>query len=204
LEKIAHYLKIFPEMTVEELAGMSGFSSSSTFIRAFRTYYGITPEMFRNKNSDEISKIGTSKPQKGTFREQDTADLWNVQLILEETKGWKDQAEIEVMNQRSLKLVFMDTHLGHTDAIQQVFSILANRVKAYDLLMPESQFIGIFLDMPFYAAWGKCRYRACISIGENTVPKETGLTAFPAGKYASYLHKGTLQQSPMKAFQGRS
>ena len=43
LERIAHYLKLYPALSINDAAYQCGFSSPSTFIRAFKKYYGMTP-----------------------------------------------------------------------------------------------------------------------------------------------------------------
>jgi DNA gyrase inhibitor GyrI len=50
------------------------------------------------------------------------------------------------------------------------------------------------LDMPFFTEYGKCRFRACISIPEGvSLPKNIGSLIIPGGRYASYAFKGTIQ-----------
>jgi AraC family transcriptional regulator len=194
LERIAHYLKIFPELSVYDLSFQSGFSSHSTFSRAFRKYYGFTPETFRNLPQDEISKIGTSKPNKSKYSELQSAEFWSPDLIEEEVAGWKQSLAIEIKVLRSLKVAFIDSHLGHQDAISEAFKALTKWAQPRDLIKPETQFIGIMLDMPFFTEYRKCRFRACIAIPEELeLPKESAVTTIPGGKYAVYEMKGTIQ-----------
>ena len=194
LERIAHYLKLFPSLSINDAAFQSGFSSPSTFIRAFKKYYGTTPEVFRKLSFGEISKIGTFNPNKGKRIDIHPAEFWSLNLTDEEVTGLASGINIEVKTIRSLKIAFMDSHLGDEDAIPNTFKALTRWAEPRDLITRETQFIGIMLDMPFFTEFAKCRYRACITLPESiSLSKEMGVTTIPDGKYACYSFKGTLQ-----------
>jgi len=194
LERIAHYLKLYPGLSINDASFQSGFSSSSTFIRAFKKYYGVTPELFRTLSYDEISKIGTSKPNKGKSFELNPSEFWTMKLTTEEDAGLTSALNIDVKTIRSLKVAYLDTHLGEEDAIASVFKSLTRWAEPRDLITRDTQFIGIILDMPFFTEYGKCRYRACITLHENVaISKETGVTTIPEGRYATFSMKGTIQ-----------
>ena len=193
LERIAHYLKLYPALSVNDASFQCGFSSASTFIRAFKKYYGMTPEAFRNLSFDEISKIGILKPNKGKSFEFHPSDFWGVNLTNEEVTGLSSDLKIEIKTIRSLKIVFMDTHLGDEDAIPNIFKALTRWAEPRDLITRDTQYIGILLDMPFFTEYGKCRFRACINLPEGvSLPKEISCATIPAGRYATYSLKGTI------------
>ncbi|MEI7491980.1 MAG: AraC family transcriptional regulator [Bacteroidota bacterium] len=194
MERIAHYLKLYPGLSVSDASFQSGFSSPSTFIRAFKNYYGTTPEGFRSLSFDEISKIGTLKPNKSKFPDLNPSDFWSLNL------AWKEDAvsvpgmNIEIKPLRSLKVAFLDSHLGDEDAIAKTFKALTLWSEPRGLITEETQFIGVFLDLPFFTEFGKCRFRACISVPEGvSLSKEIGSVIIPDGRYASYSMKGTIQ-----------
>jgi AraC family transcriptional regulator len=194
LERIAHYLTLYPSLSINDAAFQCGFSSPSTFIRAFRKYYGTTPDGFRKLSLDEISKIGTLKPRKGKSFDIHSSEFWSMNLNNEEVAGLTSELRIEVKMFRSLNVAFMDSHLGDDDAIPNTFKALTRWAEPRDLLTTDTQFIGILLDMPFFTAYDKCRFRACITLPSGvTVPKDIGSTIIPGGKYASYSMQGTIQ-----------
>ena len=194
LERIAHYLALYPAMSINDAAFQCGFSSSSTFIRAFRKYYGTTPEGFRKLSLKEISKIGTSKPHKGKYSDHHSAEFWSLNLINEEVTGLTTELNIEVKTIRSLNVAFMDSHLGDEDAIPNAFKALNRWAEPRDLITPDTKFIGILLDMPFFTTYDKCRFRACITLPFGvSAPKDISSTTIPGGKYASYSMKGPIQ-----------
>ena len=112
LERIAHYLKLFPDLSINDASFQSGFSSPSTFIRAFKKYYSTTPEGFRKLSLDEISKISTLKPCKSKLFDIQPSEFWILNLTTEEDTGLTSGMNIEVKSIRSLKVAFMDSHLG--------------------------------------------------------------------------------------------
>jgi AraC family transcriptional regulator len=194
LERIAHYLKLYPELSINEASFQCGFSSPSTFIRAFKKYYSITPETFRNLSFDEISKIGTLKPNKGKSFNLNPSEFWSLNLTNEEVKGLTSAINIEVKSISSLKVAFIDSHLGEEDAIPNAFKALTRWAEPRDLITSGTQYVGIFLDMPFFTEYGKCRFRACITLPEKvSIPKEIGTITIPEGKYATFQMKGSIQ-----------
>jgi len=194
LERIAHYLKLYPDLSINDASFQCGFSSPSTFIRAFRKYYGMTPETFRNLSLAEISKIGTLKPVKGKSPDIYPSEFWSMNLTNDEVAGFSSTMDVQVNQFRSLNVAFIESHLGDQDAIPNTFKVLTQWAEPRDLITNETQFIGILLDMPFFTEYEKCRFRACITVPEHfSALKETGLMRIPDGRYASYFFKGTIQ-----------
>jgi AraC family transcriptional regulator len=195
LERIAHYLTLYPALSIYDAAIDCGFSSSSTFIRAFKKYYGTPPEAFRNLSLDEISKIGTLKPHKGKYSDLQSSEFWSLNQDNEEVAGLTSEMNVEVKMFRSLNVAYIDSHLGDEDAVTNTFIALTRWAAPRDLITPETQFIGVFLDMPFFTEYEKCRFRACITLPAGVpAPKDIGFTTIPGGKYACYQMKGSLRR----------
>ena len=93
-----------------------------------------------------------------------------------------------------MKVAFVDSHLGDEDAIANSFKALTRWAEPRDLINKETQYIGVLLDMPFFTEYGKCRYRACITVAEDvSLHKEAAITLIPAGRYASFSMKGSIR-----------
>ena len=75
LERAAHYLKVFSDLPVIEIAIGCGFSSPSIFSRAFKNYYGASAEEFRKMSIIEISAI-SNKLSKNRQFEFEGSDSW--------------------------------------------------------------------------------------------------------------------------------
>jgi AraC family transcriptional regulator len=191
LERIAHNLKLFPEKSVYELSLQSGFSSPSTFGRAFKNYYGITPDEFRKLSNSEISKICTSKTFKGKDFDIQSHEFWNVNFDENKSVDFISGDKIKVVKLSSLKVAFIDSHLGNKHAVNNTFKTLYQITNPRDLINDKTRFIGIFFDLPFFTELSKCRFRACITLPADVdIPKEIALYEIPENKYASYSVKG--------------
>jgi AraC family transcriptional regulator len=192
LERIAHNLILYPEQSVFELSLQSGFSSPSTFSRAFKHYYGKTPDKFRKLSTTEISMICTSKNNKGKDNDILSHDFWSVKFDENELINLASGGKIEVVKQSSLKVAFIDTHLGSSNAVQNAFRTLYNLASPRDLINDKTRFIGIFFDLPFFTELNKCRFRACITLPVHVdIPKEIAVYEIPENKYATYSLKGS-------------
>ena len=166
LERIAHYLKLYPDLSINDASYECGFSSPSTFIRAFKRYYGTTPESLRALSFDEISKISISKHKTGKFSDFNPADMWRLDPENEESADIATGLNIEIRSSPSLKVAYLDTRLGDNDAIVSAFITLTRWAGPRDLITMETQYLGIMLDLPFFTDYNQCRFRACISVPE--------------------------------------
>jgi AraC family transcriptional regulator len=192
LERTAHNLKLFPEQSVSELSLQSGFSSPSTFGRAFKNYYGISPDEFRKLSNSEISKICTSKNNNGKDNDIHSHEFWSVNFNENDSVKFPAGSKIEVIKLRSLKVAFIDSHLGDRNAVKNTFRTLYNLANPRDLINENTRFIGIFLDLPFFTELSKCRFRACITLPNGTnIPKEISVSEIHENRYASYSVKGS-------------
>ena len=112
----------------------------------------------------------------------------------EEAAGLTSELSIEVKMIRSLNVVFLDSHLGEKDAIPNTFKALTRWAEPRDLITPDTKFIGVLLDMPFFTEYEKCRFRACLTLPEGVpAPKDIGSAIIPGGKYACFSMKGSIQ-----------
>ena len=196
LEKVAHKLKLYPGISVFELSLSSGFSSPSTFGRAFKNYFGFTPDEFRKLSLDEISKISTSKNKKGKDFNFDSHEFWNVNLNENEPADFTSGCKIEVVKLSSLKVAFIDSHLGHENAVSNAFDVLFRKAAPRDIINAHTRFIGIYLDLPFFTELSKCRFRACITFpGDMDISKEFSVCEIPGNKYATFPVKGNLNDT---------
>jgi AraC family transcriptional regulator len=192
LERTAHNLLLFPEQSVYELSLQSGFSSHSTFSRAFKNYYGITPDEFRKLSDKEISKICTSKNNNGKDFYIKSSEFWSANFDENESIDFTSGSKIEVVKLSSLKVAFIDSHLGSGDAVTNAFKTLYNLTNPRELVNDKTRFIGIFFDLPFFTELSKCRFRACVTLPANVkIPKEIAAYEIPENKYATYSIKGS-------------
>ena len=68
IEKMASVLMHGKEINITSLSLQYGFSSNSSFTKAFKKYYGLSPSQFRNQIPDRHSKIQKVKSKNGQER----------------------------------------------------------------------------------------------------------------------------------------
>ena len=193
LERIAHYLKVFPGMSISDLAEKSGFTSLSTFSRAFSNYFGVSAEDYRDMTNDEYRKFSKTNHKKCKTAVVNTPDLCIRDFSLDEIMELENKIEISTKRVQGFGVIYMSTCLDKSDAISLAFRKLSQWAAPRGLLSPETRFVGILLDIPFITSIEKCRYWAGITFPELAkLPKEASVTQIPAGLYANYRMKGNL------------
>ncbi|NVO20711.1 MAG: AraC family transcriptional regulator [Bacteroidetes bacterium] len=189
LEKAAHYLKIFPEMPVAEIAFNCGFSSPATFSRAFKSHYQVNAETFRTMpNSDLYSPDG----------EENKIEIPGLIEWVKQNPERQNQPEFSsgptIKWVPGRKFACIPIVLNHPECISLAFRNLMKWAIPNELHRKESHFIGIWLDAPVFTSLEKCRYLAGIEIDAETMNyKGAELFSMDAGKYASLRMKGDLE-----------
>jgi len=195
LERSAHHLVLYPEQSVFEISLQSGFSSASTFGRAFKNFFGITPDEFRKVSNFENSKNGTSIHNNSKEHNDHFHQFWGIDFDGNETIGQATVEGIKVVKLSSLKIAYLDSHLGDENAVTNAFKALYSLAFPHDLITSSTRFFGIYLDLPFFTEPHKCRFRACISLATGSeAPKDMATGVIEAGKYASYTVTGNMYE----------
>jgi AraC family transcriptional regulator len=193
LERIAHYLKVFPGMSISDLAEKSGFQSLSTFSRAFTSYFGVSAEDYRKMSNDEYRKFCKTNSKKCKTSVINTPDLCIRDFSLDEIMDWKNKIDISTKRLQGFNVIYMSTCLDNSDAISLAFRKLCQWAEPRGLLGSETRFVGTLLDIPFITSVEKCRYWTGITIHTDVkLPKEASVTHIPDGLYANYRLTGNL------------
>ena len=204
VERAALLLIRAPQRSITDIAFSCGFSSSSTFSRSFKQYFGLSASAWREQGSHG-------------------AEL-NSKICQTDRKNWKDktllkkylgssmdekhtyQSETNRMNvtvkQMSRLHVAYTVNLeGYTiEKVCQTWQTLYSWASARDLLTPETLLIGIGFDDPVITQAEKCRYYACLTVPESISGDETvGIFDIPGGKHGVYCFKG-LQKEMLSAY----
>jgi len=191
LEKAAHVIRIFPEMKLTEISGNSGFSSLSTFSRAFKNYFGVSPDEYKNNPSINIDRICKTDSKKCKTASGFSDDLWRVKFMQKNMEGFGNEIEIVVKRMPGKQLYYTQTCLETADSITLSYRKLCKWAGSRALITPDSLFIGTLLDIPFITPIDKCRYQTCISSSVQ-VKESNGISkgSLEQGLYASYSIKG--------------
>lgn len=166
LEKAANLLSKSPALTITDIALTCGFSSSATFARSFKKYFGVTASEYARAGGNESQGISPSPV------------VEPAQLPL----------DIRVKLMPRLHLAYIANMKGYSLAeICRAWERLYRWALARDLLTPETKMVGLSFDDPLITPKNKCRYYACLTVpNELTQDPLVGFLDIPALKCALY------------------
>lgn len=156
LQKASNLLITNKYSTITEIANMCGYSSQTSFIRAFKQRFMMTPKEWRNGGYKEYSNtiIQSSQVSSVSF-----ADYSHLKPKIVRTKK---------------KKVYYLRHNGYDERIFELWQkilawIYTNNIKEYEQ-------IGIYHDNPIITPLENCHYVAAVSINDsNEVLDNTNL-----------------------------
>jgi AraC family transcriptional regulator len=161
VEHAANLLIKSPHLSVTEIALECGFSSSATFARAFKAFFGVAASQYRVSQPPSI----VSPP----LPEAPLSPLSvKVQMVPE-------QPVIYVANLEGYSL----------PKICAAWDRLYHWANARNLITPDTKMIGIGFDDPLITSSERCRYYACLTVSHkiNTGPR-VGYLELAGGAYA--------------------
>ena len=179
IEKTASILMRKKEVTITALSSTYGFNSNSSFTRAFKKFYGISPTQFRN-SSDKFSKIGRVNSKNGqeiVVFEKYICDIENRQTLIEM------KANIEIKEMPVLNLAYI-SHIGQAN-LGVTFGKLMDWAGPEGLMdSPDFKMITVYHDSFKITAPDKVRMSACILLDKPAKTNgEIGLRTIDKGKF---------------------
>lgn len=196
LERAAHYLKVFPNLPVVEIAIGCGFSSASIFSRAFKKYYSVNAQVFREMSAKEISKRLKLNIKNTKHLSLEMSNIWINNIIDPMDSGITIQISPPpiVKMFQSIKIAYIQTTLNHPESISFAFKSLIKWAIPQGIIAADTRYIGIWLDVPFYTSPDKCRYLAGIELtSEIKSKKDIDVLTMHGGKYTFFNSIGTLE-----------
>lgn len=167
LETAAHALVMHQHKTVTEIAMEHGFSSSATFARSFKNYFGDSAESFRSVPRGQNAE-----------RYQDNPSIQIKKVTSDEVELCLKSLNIRVQKKDGFRCVFINAKLYDNESIQNAFRKVGQIAETYDLVLPNSRFAGVvYLHSGIYRAM-------FIADSNQRIPKHLNLLEIPAAKYA--------------------
>ncbi len=142
IEKMASVLMHKKEVNISELSLQYGFNSNSSFTRAFKKFYGVSPTEFRKQLPSKFSKIGKNESKIG----QEHLIFENYICNITNHLNWiKMNAKIEIKETPELHFASI-THIG-VEGIEHTFEKLIKWARLMGVLeKPETKLARIFHD----------------------------------------------------------
>lgn len=178
LQKASNLLITNKYSTITEIASMCGYSSQTSFLRAFKQRFDQTPKVWRNGGYKEYSNHILSASQTASISQ---ADFSLLQPTIVKTEK---------------KVVYYIRQKGYNSKAKQTWQKMMAWV--YTNEIEEYEQIGIYHDNPIITPLDDCYYVACIAPKEITKLTNTNLPSFDihpgifakfevAGKYGDIL-----------------
>ena len=145
IEKAASFLLYQKEKTITEIAEQIGFSDLSSFSRAFKKFYGISPNKFKEESTEKYSKICKTESKKGQVTISFEQYICNINNAL----NWLQMnAKTEIKQIEKLDIAYI-AHQGNMEKIGEVFQRLIHWAAPKGLMNQENlRLLTIYHDSP--------------------------------------------------------
>jgi len=174
LEKAANMLCLLPQRPVAEVAYHFGYSSTSTFTRAFKKYYSLPPRDFLAKHIHDFHSLNIPGYQPQTPQANKVGYFVKIERL------------------PAMHVAYVQTLNGYAKGIPKAWNKLTSMATIKNWINPETRFIGIPYDNPGITPNEKCRYRACITVDETMVIShgDVKTAEIEEGMYTIFHFKG--------------
>lgn len=179
IERAAAGLVYQRDVSVTELSLKCGFSSNSSFTRAFKKFYGVSPSAFRSQHPNKFSKIGQVDSKIG----QASADLEKYICIINQLKDWTmKNAKIEIKEMPKLNLAYVPS-IGPQN-LEGAFTKLMKWAAPKGLMEnADGKMMTIYRDTFKVTDYDKVKLNACMILDRpQEAEGQIGMTSMDAGK----------------------
>jgi AraC family transcriptional regulator len=180
IEKAAGFLLHQKETPITEVSEILGFTSLSSFSRAFKKFYGISPIEFKELSPNKFSKICKTESKKG----QVTVSFEQYICNINNSINWFNMnAKVTVQNVEKIQMAYI-SHKGEMEKIGEVFNRLIQWATPKGLMNQENlRLLTIYHDSPKITSPDNIRSSIAIVLNEKvTVEGEVSLKEFSPGK----------------------
>ncbi|WP_275314669.1 AraC family transcriptional regulator [Tenacibaculum bernardetii] len=169
IEKAASFLLHKKETPITLVAEKVGFTSLSSFSRAFKKFYGMSPAEFKKESQNNFSKICKTESKNGQVVTLFEKYICNIHNSL----NWlKMNATTEVKIVPELQLAYI-SHQGKMDLIEGVYKRLMKWAFPKGLMQQKDlRMVTIYHDSPKITDEDKIRMSACMTL--NRLVKTDG------------------------------
>jgi AraC family transcriptional regulator len=171
LQKASNLLITNKYSTISDIGKQCGYSSHSSFIRAFKERFEMTPKEWKNGGYREYSQKIIEKSEHPTLNS--TADFSNL--------------EPEIVQMPAIRAYYI-RHQGYNKSMKQTWQklytwTLSNNITDY-------QQIGLYHDNPSITPHESCQYIACIQTDQELEDSRLPSFVIFGGTYAKFDLQG--------------
>jgi AraC family transcriptional regulator len=170
VETGSHLLR-YSSVQVDEVATKMGYDSPTSFSKAFKKHFGVSPTEYRNSR-----------------------DMSARENIIEEHKLPKGfSLEPKIVDRKSKKALYIRLIGDYlTNDYNEAWEKICGFAKEKHLFEFNQEFLGVANSDPSVTDGDKCQYDCCITISKDVKPEgEIGLREINGGKYAVFTFKGS-------------
>ena len=180
IEKAAVFLMYQKEKTITEVSEILGFTSLSSFSRAFKKFHGISPAEFKTSSAEKFSKICKTESKKGQVVVSFEQYICNINNSI---NWFRMNANVSVQQIENLDLAYI-SHKGDLEKIGEVYNRLIHWATPKGLMNQENlRLITIYHDSPKVTSPDNIRSSIAIVLNnKTTVSGEVSLKTFSPGK----------------------
>lgn len=163
------------EEPVSSIALKVGYDNVSSFSKAFKKRFEISPVEYRIK----------------------TIDLLKTDFMIIQQNAMKFLKDIEpkIKTVKAKRLIYAQALGAYDESSQKAWQQVCDYAKQKHLFGFRTEFIGISFDDPTVTDSEKLRYNACLTVSKEVKPEaEIGVMEIPEGKYAIFTHKGPYEE----------
>lgn len=199
LEKACAMLSRDNDMRIIDIALCCGFSTPSSFSKAFKQRYNISPSEWSNGNFRKKSNSGLQSSNNGTYesnmgKEPHHPAVYNRVNDLEDLYIRRKKMTVKIEELPEYHIAYMRQIGPYGPGNIQVMEKLKKWAATRELLTDSAIILGIAHDDPEVTPLEKCRYDACIVIpGDYRLENNINVNDLPGGKYAVYRVRHTAE-----------
>jgi AraC family transcriptional regulator len=171
----ASNLLLYSKEAINDIAFNVGYENSSSFNKAFKKRFGISPAEYRKSNITYYQSVNSKVKFNG---------MENLKSLQPKIKELKPK-----------KAIYVQTLGNYNQSAEKAWDTLCDFAKKKKLFGFSTEFIGISHDDPKVTDSEKLRYDACIVVKKEVAPEgEIGVQEITGGKYAVFTHKGPYEK----------
>ncbi|NQU86467.1 MAG: AraC family transcriptional regulator [Mariniphaga sp.] len=173
LETAVNLLR-YSELPVADVAFKVGYENPTSFNKAFKKRFAISPNEFR-------------KNYNGLIISEESKIKFNA---MENLKSLKPKYK----NRKTQKAIYAQVLGSYNESAGKAWESVCEFAKKKHLFGFKNEFVGISHDDPNITEASKLRYDACILVSKDVKPEgEIGVQEIAGGKYAVFIHKGPYE-----------